>query len=249
MGKTQLTYPRLPSWLRRLLLGCRAAMYRGKKSECTVCGFHARAFLPAGAAGRPEAKCPACGSLERHRLVTIFFRDRIDLFRPPHPRFLHVAPEPPLQRLFSRQLGDKYISADLEDKNAMIQMDITKSNEPDQSFDAIYCSHVLEHVMDDRAAIAEFYRMLKPGGWAAIIVPISPVEVTDEDPTVTDPEERIRRFGQIDHVRAYGPDVEDRLREPGFTVEPFAAAGLASPEEIQRYRLADDIVFLCTKPG
>src|SRR5262249_12426105 len=77
--------------------------------------------------------------------------------------------------------------------------------------------HVLEHVPDDRRAMREFYRVLKPGGWAILLVPIT-VERTFEDPAVVDPAERLRLFGQEDHVRRYGPDYGDRLSEAGFAV-------------------------------
>ena len=133
----------------------------------------------------------------------------------------------------------------------MVHMDITDIRFPDESFDVIYASHVLEHVDDDRRAIRELHRVLRTGGWAVLPVPIHGKE-TREDPSVTDPEERQRLFGQSDHVRKYGRDgeYERRLRGSGFdvTVEGFVRE--LGPESVRRYRLdpADDI-YVCTKPG
>ena len=100
----------------------------------------------------------------------------------------------------------------------MVEMDITDIQYPDDSFDAIYCSHVLEHVPDDAKAMSELYRVLKPGGWAILAVPIRG-DTTFEDPTTTEPEERERLFGQSDHVRYYGKDFKDRLEAAGFEVK------------------------------
>jgi SAM-dependent methyltransferase len=145
-------------------------------------------------------------------------------------------------------LGTGYVTADLQNP-ADFQWDVTAIPQPDASFDVIYCSHVLEHVLADRKAMSEFYRVLKPGGWAVLNVPITD-ERTFEDPTVTDPAERLRLFGQKDHVRRYGPDYVDRLREAGFHVEVFTPADLFSAAEIERLALGTNAageVFYCTK--
>lgn len=141
-----------------------------------------------------------------------------------------------------------YVTADLQNP-ADFQWDITAIPQPDASFDVIYCSHVLEHVYEDRKAMSEFYRVLKPGGWAVLNVPITD-EVTFEDPSVTDPAERLRVFGQKDHVRRYGPDYVDRLREAGFQVETVYPRDLFSIDELERLTLnsaAAGEVFYCTK--
>ena len=104
----------------------------------------------------------------------------------------------------------------------MVKMDITDIQYDDDSFDAIVCCHVLEHVLDDRKAISEFYRTLKPGGWAILQVPVSlSLYTTLEDPTVTTREGRERVFGQANHVRLYGKNYKNRLEEAGFSVEEF----------------------------
>ncbi len=159
---------------------------------------------------------------------------------------LDVAPEPGLSGRIRRNKYIDYLSIDLASSFAMVKMSVTDLQLPDDSFDAIYCSHVLEHVPEDRRAMAEFYRVLKPGGWAIILVPISG-EKTFEDPSVTTPGERQRLFGQHDHVRLYGKDLKERLEGAGFNVVVDAFARNFSPKQVQRLglKLDDDIYFCC----
>ena len=140
--------------------------------------------------------------------------------------------------MFSEAAGDGYLTADLLDTGVMESMDITDIAWPDGSFDVIYCSHVLEHVVDDCKAMRELCRVLAPSGWAMLNVPITANE-TFEDPSVTDPRERIRQFGQKDHVRRYGPDYMDRLTAAGFEVTRISAGDLVADANIERYGLAN----------
>ena len=160
---------------------------------------------------------------------------------------LHVAPEPQLSFLFRRATYLEYLSADLDDPGAMVKMDITDIKYPDNFFDVIYCSHVLEHVPDDRKAMAEFYRILKPGGWAILQVPIT-ADRTFEDPTVTSPADRERLFGQVDHVRRYGPDYGERLLAAGFSVKVDQFVLEFGDSKIQKYGLTkNEDVYFCAK--
>jgi SAM-dependent methyltransferase len=172
---------------------------------------------------RPRARCPRCGSLERHRLAWLYLLAETDLVSPTTPkRMLHIAPEPSLKSRLAQEPQIAQLTADLDPTGVMVQMDVTDIQYPDNSFDVIYCSHVLEHVPDDVAAMREFVRVLAPNGWAILQVPIWDA-VTDEDPNVTDEAERTRRFGQRDHVRRYGRDYPERLARAGFqvTVDPY----------------------------
>lgn len=128
----------------------------------------------------------------------------------------------------------------------MATVDVTDIEQPDAAFDLVWCSHVLEHVEEDRRAMREFRRVLARGGRAVIGVPIT-VETTFEDPAVVDPADRLRLFGQEDHVRRYGMDVVERLAEAGFRVEVVRPSDLASPEEADRFRLPgdDQPLFVC----
>jgi SAM-dependent methyltransferase len=102
----------------------------------------------------------------------------------------------------------------------IVRADITVQPFADGSFDKIIVSHVLEHIPDDLAAMREMKRTLAPGGLVISQHPFDPdLEITDEDPSVTTPEERLRRFKQADHVRVYGHDLLDRWRSVGFTLE------------------------------
>jgi ubiquinone/menaquinone biosynthesis C-methylase UbiE len=161
---------------------------------------------------------------------------------------LHVAPELQFVNRLAAAVGSGYITADFLDPSAMVQMDITNIKYTDGFFDVIYCSHVLEHVSNDRMAMREFARVLKPDGWAVILVPIT-TDKTFEDLSITDPKERLRLFGQEDHVRIYGPDFVERLRESGMEVRRFSASDFLSPTEIARVNLTklSGDVFYCTK--
>ena len=198
---------------------------------------------------RPDARCPFCRSLERHRLAIIFFREKSNLFDGQSKDFLHVAPERVFKRMFSRAIGSGYLTADLMAEGVMEKMDITDIQHPDESFNIIYCSHVLEHVPDDRKAMSEFFRVLRPSGWAVLNVPIT-TDVTYEDPSITDPEERERLFGQYDHVRRYGSDYKDRLEEAGFHVSVFSPRDFLSPAEIETQGMSNGAageIYYCRK--
>lgn len=158
-------------------------------------------------------------------------------------RVLHVAPEGCLREKLTVLPGVKYTAGDkftpgYDYPAGTIDLDITSMPFKDDSFDLVLCSHVLEHVPDDRTAMKELYRVLSPGGLALLMVPVDMARaVTDEDPTVIDSKERIARFGQFDHVRQYGRDYPDRLRSAGFTVVEDALAERLSPEQVFRYGL------------
>jgi SAM-dependent methyltransferase len=162
---------------------------------------------------------------------------------------LHIAPEPVFERLFRKQLGKNYLTADLYNPRAMVKMDVTDIQLPDDSFDAIYCSHVLEHVPDDNKAMRELLRVLKPNGWAMLLVPIFG-ERTFEDVSITTPADRARVFGQEDHVRIYGRDYIDRLRSAGFEVEEVCPSDFLNHAEMIRMGIttAAGDLYLCKKP-
>ena len=161
---------------------------------------------------------------------------------------LHIAPEAQLSRILTHVKNLDYLSADLSSKRAMVKMDITNIQYPDNSFDIIYCSHVLEHVPDDRQAMSEFYRGLKPGGWAILQVPLADRDVTYEDFSITDPVEREKHFGQHDHVRWYGRDFTDRLVQSGFDVKIDGFVRELDPGLSRKcgLMLSED-VYLCRK--
>jgi SAM-dependent methyltransferase len=243
---------KLPEWakkpLRPLRDVVRAVPYFGRRRLCPVCGKSSRRFGHYGIVPREDAHCVHCGALELHRFVWLFFQKNTDIFDGKSKKILHVAPERCFESIFKDRLGSNYLTADLFNPRAMIKMDICDIQFPDGSFDVIYCSHVLEHVPDDKQAIREFYRILNDDGWAILLVPISS-EKTFEDSSIVDPKERLKAFGQEDHVRRYGPDYVDRLRDAGFNVEVFKVGDLANRNEAVKMGLtsASGDIFYCTK--
>jgi len=208
------------------------ARYAGNRVYCPVCEQSARRFAPHR--GRSHARCVNCGSLERHRVLWLWLRERI----PPKARVLHVAPEPGLSERLKAMPID-YLSVDIDSPFAMKRCDITDIPEPDASFDVLICNHVLEHIPDDRRAMAELRRVLKPGGLAVLQHPIHDRPDTLEDPSVVAPDDRLRVFGQEDHVRIYGWDMLDRLRSAGFTrVDTPEPCDQFSTAERRRFGLA-----------
>ncbi len=138
----------------------------------------------------------------------------------------------------------------MQNPRAIVKMDVTDINFANETFDVIYCSHVLEHVSDDKKALKEFYRVLKSDGWAIILVPIKPnLKRTFEDPTITDPMERLRLFGQEDHVRRYGQDFGERVKEANFFVNIIKPADFLSEKEIELMGItqAAGEIYYCTK--
>jgi len=226
-------------------------LYFGFRYYCPLCSSKLRAFKSFGRAERTNALCPVCGALERHRVIWLLLKRKTNLLDAKSKILLHIAPEKCLSKLFERIENLEHITADLNDPNVKLKMDITDISFPDNSFDIILCSHVLEHVEDDRKALSEFHRTLKPGGWALIVVPITS-EKTFEDKSVTDPEKRTELFGQHDHLRRYGKDFIDRLSEAGFIVKTYCARDILDENEITKTGLAGSKIlncplYLCTK--
>jgi SAM-dependent methyltransferase len=243
---------RLPEWakqpLRRLRNRVQAMPYLGRGRWCPVCGKASRRFRPFGVVPRDDAQCIHCGSVERDRLTWLFLQARTDLFDGRAKRMLHVAPEACFEARLKSLPGLDYLTADLSSPHVMVRMDVTAIPHGDESFDVIYCSHVLEHVPDDRRAMRELCRVLKRHGWAILLVPVL-AEKTFEDPAIVDPAERLWHFGQEDHVRVYGPDYLDRLREAGFVVQLARVGDLADGEQAVRMGLsaASGEIYYCTK--
>jgi len=196
--------------------------YAGNKVKCPVCIHSYRSFLPYGRINpRPNALCPSCLSLERHRLIWLYLQERTNFFSGPLD-VLHVAPEQCFLKPFEKMHGARYITGDIESPLAKVKMDIHHMPFADRSFDVVLCNHVLEHVADDIRAMSEIHRVLKPGGFAILQVPFfSPVpDVTVEDSTVTSPREREKYFGQDDHVRKFGKDYPQRINRSGLEAKP-----------------------------
>ena len=208
--------------------------YFGFKYNCPFCNSHLRTFLPygftfpvlkqkaiVGGGYRLNAICPICQSTDRERLVYVYLLHETSLLLKPS-RVLHIAPEPRLENVFVKHENINYVTADISMKHVMVKMDITAIDFPTDSFDAVICNHVLEHIIDDRKAMSELYRVLRPAGVAILQVPWSlSLRDTYEDFSITTAKAREEAFGQADHVRIYARDYRSRLEQAGFNVDVF----------------------------
>jgi SAM-dependent methyltransferase len=227
----------------RVMGALRPLIWRGDNVECPVCGGRFERFLPYW--NRDYCRCPRCDSHERHRALWLYLQRRTDLLTAPH-HVLHLAPEPSLVAHLRRRPNLDYVSADLDSPLAMLHFDIQDIPFRDATFDAVLCGHVLTEVPDDRLAMREMRRVLRPGGWAIVMAAVEPDrETTYEDPSITDPEARRAAFLEPLNVRVYGADFADRLREAGFEVEAIPWPRVLGDDDIRRFGLlpADEIYW------
>lgn len=215
-----------------------------KRRKCPLCGWLGFRFEPYGnkMTHREDAQCPICGSLERHRAAFLLLRGKI----PPGQKVLHAAPES-LMIPWLVSVSCEYLNVDLY-YPAMRRMDLTNIDLPDGSKTLVWCSHVLEHVPDDRKALSEIFRVLAPSGMLVLQVPIVG-ETTYENAAVTAESERLEKFLQEDHVRLYGLDLKRRVEESGFSCAILSAAML-SPSDQNLYAIKNPLyreVFVCRK--
>lgn len=200
---------------------------------CPMCQQDVAAWVP-GPNGRANAQCPHCESLERNRLLILALGRLTDVFATA-TTLLDVAPTPGVDAALVRKVGeDRYVGFDLglDNRDVKVLGDLSCMPFQDRSVDVLVAFHVLEHVPDDAAAMREIRRVLGDTGVGLVQVPIA-AGPTDEDPNASI-EERIQRFGRHDHVRQYGDDWEDRLRDAGLGVARFLAGREFTPDELRR---------------
>ena len=224
------------SYLARPIL---AFFLRGSKYTDPIDGRSFRKFLPYGYENpRENVLSPSTLSLERHRLLWLYLKNRTEFFTT-KAKVLHFAPEQAFYKRFRKLSNLDYLTTDLNSPLADVKADICSLPFEDDTFDIILCNHVLEHIPDDHQAMGELYRVMKPGGWGVFQIPQDlKRDQTFEDDTITDKKERARIFGQYDHVRVYGRDYFDKLRAVGFNVEEMNYTAELGGQEIDTYRLA-----------
>ncbi len=243
---------------------------KGNNYTDPIDGKSFRKFLSYGyGKQRENALSPSTLSLERHRLLWLYLENETDFFKPElHSsskillrnyskdaetssalRVLHMAPEQCFLSLFRKQKNLEYITADLYSPIADVKADICNLPFDDNSFDVIFCNHVLEHISDDTKAMQELYRVLKPNGMGIFQIPQDLSRaITFEDNSITNKKERARVFGQYDHVRVYGRDYFDKLRSIGFKVDEVAYTQKIAPEMVERFCLSKgEILPVCFK--
>jgi len=260
----------IPYWLGKKLRGgwqkYLSYKYRGDEYHCPFCGNHFRELLPGGTdlpvlkemkivggGYRRNLVCPRCFSVDRDRLIYLYLKARTNIFSAPL-KVLHIAPEGCIRALLMSlpnieyRSGVKYHEGYYYDQ-AVNLMDVTSLPFETESFDVVLCNHVLEHIIDDLKAMKEIHRVLKPGSWAILQVPVSLVlQETFHDPDVITPEEREKVFGQFDHVRIYGQDYSSILQRQGFRVVQYSPFDDGYEEELKKYALnRDELLFIAYK--
>ena len=164
-------------------------------------------------------------------------------------KVLHFAPEQEFYKRFKKQTNIDYTTTDLLSPLADVKADICNLPFEDNTYDIIFCNHVLEHIPDDTKAMEELYRVLKPGGMGIFQIPQDLSRATTfSDDTIVDQKERAKIFGQYDHVRVYGRDYFDKLRSIGFKVVEEDYTNKIAPELVEKYCLAKgEIIPVCFK--
>ena len=195
---------------------------------CPCCDTYLKHFIDGGFDKKPErynpdryrgidqnAICPVCGSLPRHRILVSWMNDHVEIIR--EKRILHFAQERSMRMWMDRN-GIKSITADLYSP-ADLKLNIEDTGLEGNSYDLIICNHVLEHVSDYMKALRELHRIIRPAGKVIISFPVDQnLSSVYEDPSITTEKDRIKCFGQNDHLRVFGIDSPKMLESVGFKV-------------------------------
>jgi SAM-dependent methyltransferase len=228
-----------------------AFLLKGTTFTDPIDGRSFKIFLPYGYGNqRNNVLSPSTLSLERHRLLWLYLNNETDFFTSfEKKKVLHFAPEQAFYKLFRNQKNIDYTTTDLFSPLADVKADICNLPFEDNSYDIIFCNHVLEHIPDDTKAMQELYRILKPGGMGIFQIPQDlSREFTFSDDSITNQKERAAIFGQYDHVRIYGRDYFDKLRNIGFKVVEEDYTNKISQELVEKYCLAKgEIIPVCFK--
>ena len=216
-----------------------ALFLKGSKFIDPIDGKSFKTFLPYGYGNqRNNVLSPSTLSLERHRLLWLYLKNETDFFSD-KLKILHFAPEQAFFKRFKKMDNLDYVTTDLNSPLADVKADICDLPFKDNEFDVILCNHVLEHIPNDKKAMSELFRVMKPNGMGIFQVPQDlKRDTTFEDDSITDKKERAKIFGQYDHVRVYGRDYFDKLRAVGFTVEEVNYTSKLSDEDIKKFCLA-----------
>lgn len=233
--------------IRILIRKAKTPFYYGNKFECNCCNTKLNKLLPK--AGRSNAECPKCGSLERTRVLHHYLANETKIFNS-KIKVLHFAPE---SSLFSKISKTKveYIDGDIHPAYARHVVDITDIKYPDNYFDLIICSHVIAHVPDELKALQELKRVLATSGEAIIMTYVNPdsFETIDHN-WINTPALRKEHYGEPDCLRLHGGDFKIRLEKIGFKVEQIDYRSQLGNELIKKNCLGQgprEWVFKCTK--
>ncbi|SRX54277.1 methyltransferase domain-containing protein [Aequorivita sp. CIP111184] len=170
------------------------------------------------------------GARERHRFIWHYIASRTKLFTEEGIKLLHISPEYCFYEKLKEKKNIQYFPVDKFEPgydylSLTKDFDLLNTGLLAEQYDFIICNHVLEHITDDKVAIANLFKVLKKDGTAIISVPILENDApTYEDNSITTPKERKQHFGQWDHVRYYGTDIENRFIDAGFKVKTVSSS-------------------------
>lgn len=236
------------------LMAGRALFFLGDNFICPICGWNLRAFTWGGTSlkHRPNGYCPRCNSKARHRRLWLFLKNKTNLFGD-QLSLLYISPNYCFSRRFTRLSNLEYVQGEYRDRRYKSlrpqspKINLTNMPFESGSFNAIICQHVLEHIRQDEDVMSELFRVLKPRGWAAVSSPIRWDQKTYEDPSITNPDEREKAFGEKVHVRIYGYDLQDRLEAAGFNVKVDFGKDIDQTTREKFGLIEDEDIFYCTK--
>ena len=228
-----------------------AFFLKGTRYTDPIDGKSFSMFLPYGyGLQRNNVLSPSTLSLERHRLLWLWLKNETDFFTATTKRkLLHFAPEQAFYKIFRNQKNLDYTTTDLLSPLADVKADICNLPFADNSFDIIFCNHVLEHIPDDTKAMQEIFRVLNHGGMAILQIPQDlNRDKTFSDDSITDQKQRAKIFGQYDHVRIYGLDYFEKLRSIGFRLNTVNYSAQMPLKMVEKYCLAKgEILPVCYK--
>ncbi len=239
------------AFLRIKLNFIHSLLYLGNNVNCPCCKGNFNKFLLWDPSDPKDENliCPRCNSHSRHRTILLYLQRETKIFSS-QGKMLHFAPEPFFIPIFKSQHNIDYVTGDLNPVFADNKIDITNISFSNNFFDFILCLHVLEHIVDDEKAMRELFRVLKPGSFALIQVPIDLAKsVTFEDTSITTEADRLNFFGQVDHVRICGTDYYKRLEQVGFSVETCNYSDVFSNDDKRKFGLTSrEDFYICRKP-
>lgn len=237
-------------------------IYHGDKYECNICHSNLKLMKDGGindvffeqhrvigGGARKHVTCPVCNSGDRERFVYYYLKHNTDLFKDSCSAVLHFAPEPHIEQEIRNNPSCKYITGDIVPGRADYVVDITNIQFSENMFDYVICNHVIEHIIDEEKAINELKRVLKPDGTIILSTPISiSDEKTYENPNIISPEDRLKYFGQEDHVRLYGLDVKERWSKYGLIIDEYNSEDITDKNIVDKYGfIVGDRIFICKK--
>lgn len=227
---------------------------------CILCENKFDEFLPGGideeifkkhhiigGGYRENCVCPCCGSGDRERWLYYVLKNKTDISEI-SGRVLHFAPERAVTEYIKQNEKIDYYTCDIVPGRAMHIVDMTDIQYRDDTFDYVICNHVMEHIIDERRAVSEIKRVLKKNGKWIFSFPICTDMKTYEDKTIVTPEERLKEYGQEDHVRLYGYDYVDRFQSYGLDLKVLSPENELDDESIKRYGfIKDDVIIIAQK--